>query len=265
MTKENQVTGEVVVPAEVKKQAIEAQKLDREIRLQWKSAKQSITKLAQLLNRMRESRAWQHLNAQHYRTFHEYVESVTGAELSRSRMFELLAAHGLTEGENPVSTRDVDKLGIKKSVQIARLEPRQRTPELIRKAVNCSLREVTRAVEEKLNAELPLEEQREPTILFARNYPATVVARFEDLEERAIWMEGIRDGDTALSLRAKFMVALVANFEANFAEELREADRYGEAMEAMRRKERIAESATQDDEDGPPEPLEIEELAAAER
>jgi hypothetical protein len=265
VTKANQVKGEVVIPTEIKKRAIEAQQLDREIRSQWKSAEQSITKVAKLLNKMRESQFWQHLSGRHYRSFHEYVESVTGAELSRSRMFELLAAHGLTEGENPVPAKDVDKLGIKKAAQLARLEPNQRTAEIVRKAVNSSLREVTRAVEEKINETLLPEEQCEPTILFARNYPATVVARFEDLEERAIWMEGIRDGDTALSLRAKFMVALVANFEANFAEELKEADKYGEAMEVKRGKARIAESATEDDEDGPPEPREIKELAAAER
>jgi hypothetical protein len=122
-------------------------------------------------------------------------------------------------------------------------------------------------VQETLNLDLPPDEQQEAVVLFARNFPPSVIARYEALEERGECMEGIRDGDRTLPLRTKFFIALIANFEANFDEELREADQWRAAHEASRDQETKAAQAhsaqaNEDTEDFPPEPEELDAAAS---
>lgn len=152
------------------------------------------------------------------------MQEVLGV-LSRSTVYEIVAAHSLTQGSNGLPAETINRLGVKRAYQLSRLEPNQRTPELVQEALKAPVARVRGMVQHKINETAPPEEQREPLILFARNYPASVIARFEELEERAVWLEGIMDGDRTLPLRAKVMVAMCANFEANYAEELLEADK----------------------------------------
>jgi hypothetical protein len=96
---------------------------------------------------------------------------------------------------------------------------------------------------------LPPEERRDVGIFWGRYDPAEVIDRFERLEARGCYLEGIRDGDRTLTLRAKFMLALIVNFEAHFEEELAEADRFIEAMNTKK----VVAALDDEEEYAPPE------------
>jgi len=63
-------------------------------------------------------------------------------------------------------------------------------------------------------------------VLLARSLPVQVIELIEEIEEDGVWLEGVRDGDNSLPLRAKLWCAVWMNFRANYLEELEEAHRY---------------------------------------
>ena len=253
--------GELLPPARDKRELVaDAARLDAEIRRECGLVQSSLDRLAKLLTRMHDSKLWQYLRDEAhkggFRRFEDYVERVLGS-MGRTKIYDLLAIGRLGCGPNPVSPDTIQKLGRIKAAEIARLAPEERTPEMLKCALEHSVPVVRQRVQETINKTLPPQERRQIGVFWGRYYPAEVIDRFEELEARGCYMEGIRDGDTSVSLRAKFMMAMIANFEANFQEELEEADRYVKAMAAKK-----AEAAARDDceeEIGPPQP---EEYAA---
>ena len=238
-----------------------AEQLDAEIRRERGLVETSLDRLAKLLTKMHNTKLWQYVpdkaHTGGFRRFEDYIESVLGPTMGRTKIYDLLAIGRLGCGPNPVSPDTIQKLGRIKAAEIARLAPEQRTPEMLKCALEHSVPVVRQRVQETINKTLPPQERREIGVFWGRYYPAEVIDRFEELEARGCYMEGVRCGDASISLCAKFMMAMIINFEANFPEELEEADRYVKAIEA-----RKAEGAARDDCEegiGPPEP---EEYAA---
>jgi hypothetical protein len=235
--------------------------LDEEIRHEIELMQTSLSKVAEMLLKMREERLWTYLvnptTKVPYRRFDEYVSSVTGDEIAHTKLYDLLAISRLSVGPNAIPPETVQKLGRIKSAEIARLEPQERTPELVQELLDRSVAVVKQRVQEIINISLPPDERRDVPLFWGRYYPRQVIERFEQLEARGCFLEGIRDGDRTITLRAKFMVALIINFEANFEEELKEADAYIAAMQA-KKSALGAETFHDQEHDDPPEPEEFE-------
>jgi hypothetical protein len=212
-------------------QAIE---LDREIKAAVDGVRRSLTDLGRLLARMKESRLWEHVPGQ-FRGWEDYMRSVLGSR-AHSSLYEAVAAFSLTEGSNPIPLEEVNRMGIKKSAQVARLKPEQRTPEIIQAAVSEPLLSVRNRIQATLNETLPPTEQKPILKLLAINLPEQYVDDFEDLMEIMHYMEGIRDGDRTLTMRSKAFHAMLVATHHYWGPEL------AQAMILKRRKEALDKS-----------------------
>jgi hypothetical protein len=233
--------------------------LDRQIRVAVTAMRRSLTELGRLLARMKESELWKHLPGR-YRGWEDYARAVMGPR-AHSSLYEVLAAHSLTLGVNQIPPGTVDKMGIKRAAQVARLKPEDRTPAVINNALNGSLPRVKHMVQEIINMDLPEEDRREPTVLFSRNLPAATADLMEEIELDGQFMEGMRDGDTSVSLRGKFWYYVMVNFRESHKAELTEGRKFRLALETRNDKARKGEAGQASDveDDGPPDP---EEFAA---
>jgi len=208
--------------------------------------------LGKLLLKMKESGLWQHLQnidgTPCFRRYEQYTDARVG-KMARSRVFELLSVAQLSQGAKPIDEETVEKLGIKAAAEIAKLPEQKRTREVIREALKAeSVAEVREQVRGILNEDLPASEKKEATSLFARQLPLRTIKRFEKLEARAIWMEGIRDGDKTLTLKQKFFEAMIAFFEEHFATELAEADGFKVQHEELAKQQAAEEAAAREQE-----------------
>jgi hypothetical protein len=209
-------------------QAIE---LDVEIKAAVKVAQRSLTEVGRLLSRMKESRLWEHL-PRHYRGWEDYARSVLGPK-AHSSLQEFVTAYSLTEGSNPISPEDVDRMGPKKAAQVARLAPEQRTMEIREIAQTEPVAVVRNKVQAILNETLPPDQQKPMLQLLAINLPEEYVDEFEELMEVGIEMEGIRDGDDTQSRRAKVFHSMMISFQEYMAPELSEALEYIKAKRGL--------------------------------
>jgi hypothetical protein len=229
----NRVTmnGEVLPSAKDKGELLAtAKQLDAEIRRECSLVECSVTKLGVLLSKMRQLHLWKYvLDETHktgFRRFDEYVTSVFGSTMGHSRIYDLLAIHGLASGPNPIAPETIERMGRVKATELARLSPEERTPDMLKCCLEETVPVVRRKVQAKLNVNLPTDEQKEATVLFAINLPESTRNELEELLEIGIWMEGIRDGDRTQSMRQKFFAVMVIGTREYYATELAEAMRY---------------------------------------
>lgn len=145
-------------------------------------------------------------------------------KMSQASMYEHVCCYQLTVGDNPISQKDVEELGLKKTLVIAKLPASKRSKAIIEKAKSSRLLEVRNLVADKLG-EPRIE--RMHTVIF--NVPEPIFQLWEEFSEDAIWIEGIRDSDDSVSLRAKLFHALIVNFRENHQQELIEAKQYNQA------------------------------------
>ncbi len=246
-----------IVKGEKKLQA-RAEQLDREIRSEWQATKHSLSNMGKMFNQMEHGNLWQHLKRS-YRTFWHYVVDVTGEEMARGKLFQVMRVHGLTEGENAIPAEEVDKMGVTRAYELTKLEPKHRTPDVVKRVAAASIPKAKEIVQERINAELPEKDRKEPLILFSRNLPMSVVTELEELELDAMGMEGIRDGDFTTSQRVKAWTWFILMLRQQFAEELAEGHKYRLAMEhkeanrAEKAKPSKKHAAAEDEEDAPPD------------
>jgi len=135
-----------VVAAKSARLEAEAQQLDLDIRRELECVTKSLTSLAAMLARMRDERLWQFLPG--FRRFEDYVRHVLG-DVARGKIFELLAIHELTEGRNSIPAEVVERMGFKKAAELARLEPQDRTPDLVKAALVDTVPRIRQKVQEK--------------------------------------------------------------------------------------------------------------------
>lgn len=219
-----------------KKLQQEARELDDEIHGIIRETRQSFLRLGQSIVKMRDQRLWLHLldpqGNRRYDSLEAYVMSVMGP-MARGKYFQIVAAHTLTEGENAIAPKIVEKMGIVKAAQIARLSPKDRDPDIIESALKDTVPIVKQKVQAKLNAVLPLDEYVEPSATFVISLPISTLRALEELIEDGIWMEGIRDTDRTQGMRQKFIGAMIIATREYYALELEEARRYKVAREEI--------------------------------
>jgi hypothetical protein len=153
-----------------------------------------------------------------FETWRDYARYRIG-KLSDASLYDYVSAHSLTQGEHALSESTVNKLGIKKAAQLSRLPPELRM-ELLPSAQNASVASVKRSVDSILDEGKPKDEKKERLLPISRSLPQQTIDLIEEIEHDGIWMEGIRDGDKTLSLKAKLWHAIFLNFKANFQAEL---------------------------------------------
>jgi hypothetical protein len=205
------------------KPAQQAKQLDREIRAKAKILREGWTELGALLARMKERHLWQYLPGKKYKSFEEYATAALGKAISRSRGCELVAAYMLTEGENPIPAQEVRQMGIKRAVEVARLRPEQRSPEIREMTTTEPVLVVRNRVQAVLNRELPEDEKKPMLKLLSLNLPEDLVDEFEELMEVMSHTDGARDGDRAITIRAKAFKLILIGAEQHWAQELAEA------------------------------------------
>jgi hypothetical protein len=207
----------------------QARKLHQQIRAKLKEAQRPLIDLGRLMTRMRESGLWKYLPGR-YRGWEDYVNDVMGSR-ARSSLHEIVAAYSLTQGSNPIPPEDVERMGVKRAAQVARLKGEQRTPEIREMAKTEPVMVVRNKVQAVLNQELPADEQKPMLKLLAINLPEETVQRFETLMEVMVYMEGIRDGDNTQTMRAKAFNAMLWSTEQYLAPELAQAEKLRKASE----------------------------------
>jgi hypothetical protein len=249
--------GEVLPPAKDKRGLLAmAKQLDAEIRHECALVQHSVTKLGSLLSKMRQLHLWKYVSDKNrkagFRRFEDYVNSVLGSTMAHSKIYDLLAIHELTCGPNPIAPETIERIGRVKAVELARLAPEERTPDMLKCCLEETLPVVRRKVQAKLNMNLPADEQREATVLFAINLPESTRDELEELLEIGIWMEGIRDGDQTQSMRQKFFAVMVVATQQYYAIELADALQYKKARDCQQ-----ATAKSIEEDEYVPEPEEI--------
>ena len=225
--------------AETKKYTAMAMQLDSEVRTHVATCVTSITAIGKALEKLRDKKLqlWRFISDKKhkhgFKTWEEYANDRIGP-MSHGKMYELVAAASLTEGENPIPKATVDKMGIKKAAEVARLEPQDRTPDIVKAAADPKVQVATikERVQEKINLTLPADERKEPTQFFARNLTNQTVAYIEECESVGVYIEGIRDGNPAATLRDKLWYAVWLFFRENHPEEFEAAEKLKAREEA---------------------------------
>lgn len=193
------------------------------------NAKTSFVRVAARLAKMQTSDLWRDVTTpQHKHGFSDWdtYQSVVCGAIGRTRFYELLSVHRLSQGEGALAPGLIKQMGISRAVQVSRLPPEKRTPELLEAATNKTpLATIKQTVQGILNSDLPKDRQKEHTVVFVKSLTPEIVARYEELESRGVWMKGICDHDPTLTAKQKLFLAIITNFEANHIEELLEADK----------------------------------------
>jgi len=228
-----------------------------------RAIQESFLDLAGILADLRADGLWKHItDARGRRRFHQFpevVEAILGSK-ARKTIYDHLAADSLTQDKtNPIPAAEVNRMGISRVAQVARLEPTDRTPEIRKAAVTKTVLEVRNQVQQKLNAKLPPTEQKPMLKLLAINLPEDVVKEFEELMEVMSNTDGARDGDNSQTIRAKAFKLILIGAEEYWAQEL------AEAMKRMKAEACVDDSPAVDaqEEDSPYEGNEIDTEADA--
>jgi hypothetical protein len=194
--------------------------------------KKSLSGLSQLVFKMRDKGLWKMLvnpcTGENFKSWEAYAKA--SSPFGHTKLFELAGIGSLAHGPFALPQETIDAMGYNRAKEIAKLPPEERK-QLAESAVKSDPIQFSVDLCNAKNKHLPPEEQKEATVLFARNYPVSLVARFKDLEARALYMEQFHDADKSISAEAKFLYALVIFFEAGNAEELQQADKRRKAAE----------------------------------
>ena len=219
-----------------KNQLALARRLDNEIRREWEVAKGSLIKMVCLLHKLREGRLWMLLtDRQHkrgFKRFDDYMRTVCG-KMSRTKLQDLLAIHGLLMGPTALSAEDVEEMGPSRARQLARLKPEDRTADLIDSAKTEPVTAIRQKVQQKMNSGPALKECKEALVPLTRKLLRQTVELIEEVEQDAVYLKSIRGGDTSVNLCNRVWHSVFALFAETHAAELAEArHKYRLAVEA---------------------------------
>jgi hypothetical protein len=180
---------------------------------------------------MGDERLWKDLG---FPSFDDYITKIHREfAKSRSKAFNLLAVYQLTKGDNAIPAEMVDRMGQKKAVELTRLQPHQRTPDVIAVALTQPLSKVRNVVTARRNETLPPHEQKPMVRMFALLLPEDTCDELNELLDEMEYAEGVRDGDMTRTLRQKAMDAIVKGARLFYQQELAEAAEYRAAKEAF--------------------------------
>lgn len=256
-TKQDVASDEVVLSARANELFSRAVEISRQ-------TERGIANLGQLIAELRENNLWKYDTTKEgqgrFASWPEVVQAVVGPMADR-KLYELTDCYSLTKGPNPIPAEEVEQYGIKRAVEVARLRPDQRTPEIRKMAKTEPVMLVRNRVQAILNEELPKDQQKPMLKLLAINLPENLVQEFEKLLEVLGHTDGARDGDDTQTIRHKAFNLLLIGAREYWALELADALKRMKA-EAAANDSRVAEA--QEGEDFPDEGNEIEGTASEE-
>jgi hypothetical protein len=186
-------------------------------------AEKGLSELARHVAELRDNDLWKHITngngKPRFRRWTEVAKCLYGGKSDRN-YYELADCQSLALGKNPIPPREVQQYGIKRAVEVARLKPEQRTPEIREMAKTEPVMVVRNKVQQILNQDLPKDEQKPMLKLLAINLPEQYVQEFEELIELLGHTEGARDGDSTQAIRAKAFNLMLIGAAEYWAQEI---------------------------------------------
>lgn len=231
MAKRNQLA-----KGEKSERSKKANKLYKEAITLASGIKGSIAELGKIAAQLRTDSLWKDITDAKGRPRFTHWTQVGSAVLGgagKSKLYALIDCYELTLGPNPIPAKTVKRMGVKRAEEVAKLEPEDRTAEIIEAATTKPVMAVRNQVRAKMNENLPQQEQKPMLQLFAINLPTETAERLEALLEVMIYMDGIRDGDNTLSMRQKAITEMIRATDEYFAQEIGEAIKLKAAAEGV--------------------------------
>jgi hypothetical protein len=209
----------------------EAAVMDQQLRSQWSKVKsgmgtvrKAMLEFGKLCREMRAKELHRYVpkpgSRKGYVSFEEYVETLTGGEFTRSKLYVAIALPGLTEGPNALTPEEIAEMPQANAIELTRLPSEERTPEIVELAKRTSKRDFPARVQQKLNEKLPPEQQRTPRVDFFRRLHPRVANRLAETIQRFTLLRVVRDGDRVLTLQEKAIFAICNAAEQFASEEL---------------------------------------------
>jgi hypothetical protein len=209
--------------------AVEATKLDEQLKAQWAEVTAAIgtvnkasIRFGKLCEEIRAKQLHRFVpkpgSRKSFVSFAEYIFDRTNGEVSKGTVYVAIELYKLTQGPHALTEEDVARMPVHNACLLGRLKPGQRTPDIVEAAKKTSKREFPAKVQAKLNEYLPPEQQRMPRVDFFRKLHPTVATKLEETIERFTHLPVVRDGDRGLTLQEKAIYA-ICNAAEQFASE----------------------------------------------
>ena len=207
-----------------------AKEVDAQIASGIDGVQESFIHMSKLLAEVAEKKLWLYLadprpKKKGFKNIEDYATWRFG-KMKHTKVYDLIAISTLTEGPNPLTTKQIKKLGPKKAAALARMEPEKRTPEIVAKASEATFVEVSAMVQASVDEGLPEDQRREATIVVSRTLAISVAEQIEKTEAIALWMHGIRDADRSITRVSKVWGCAMIAMREYYRDELAAAETY---------------------------------------
>jgi hypothetical protein len=204
----------------------EAAARDKELRAQWGNMRKQARVIGGLFRRILDAELHKYIRKpgsnRGYQRFEEYVANVTGG-IANSTVWAMMRIHGLTEGPNPVPGHEVDQMAQQNAYELTKLEPEERTVEIVQRAKRTPVRKFQAEIQEIKNATLPPEKRKPVLIEVYEKWPPQIVEMFEETVSDFSLLPVVRDGDRDIAIRHKAIAAILISARTHAADEIRAA------------------------------------------
>jgi hypothetical protein len=206
--------------------AAEAAALDRQLRAQWGQWKRQARVIGSLFKKMMDKQLHRYVrkpgSKKGYQRFDEYVADVTGG-MANSTVWVMMRIHGLTEGTNALLPNEVDEMPQQNAYELTKLKPEQRTPEVVRKAIDTPTKKFKAEVQKIRNADLPPEKQKPVLVDIHEQWPVDLVEMFEETVSDFSCLAVVRDGHRDIAIRHKAITTILTCARLYAGDEIRVA------------------------------------------
>jgi len=205
----------------------EAASLDKELRERWGMWNRQARVIGSLFKRIRDKGLHRFIaksgSRKGFQRFEEYASYVTGG-MANSTVWVMMRIHGLTEGDNAIAPGDVDQMPQQNAYELSKLDPEQRTKDVIRKAKQTPIKQFQAEVLHLRNANLQPEDQKPILVEFHDRWPPEVLSMFEEAVSDFSLLPVARDGDRHMSIRHKAIAAILVSARIHACDEIRVAN-----------------------------------------
>jgi hypothetical protein len=204
----------------------EAAAHDKELREQWGKMRKQARVVGGLFRKIMDEELHKYIRKpgsnKGYQRFEEYVASVTGG-IANSTVWVMMRIHDLTRGPNPVPEHEVDQMPQQNAYQLTKLEPEERTVEIVQKAKRTPIKKFQAEIQELKNATLPPEKRKPVLIEVYEKWPPQIVEMFEETVSDFCLLPAVRDGDREITIRHKAIAAILVSARTHAVDEIRAA------------------------------------------
>jgi len=204
----------------------EAAVLDREVREQWGTMRKLARVVGGLFREIKDKELHKYIRKpgsnRGYQRFEEYVADVTG-DIANSTVWVMMRIHGLTEGPNPVPEHDVDEMPQQNAYELTKLEPEDRTTEIVQRAKRTPIKKFQAEIQEIKNAKLPADKRKPVLIEVYEKWPPQIVEMFEETVSDFSLLPVVRDGDRGITIRHNAIAAILVSARTHAGDEIRAA------------------------------------------